>query len=141
MVAAGEQWTTDKRNRFLAELAIRANVRAAAGAVGMSEASVYQLRSRSAAFRDGWEAALQETYARLEVELLDRATNGTEKPVFYAGKQIGSVIEYPDRLALSLMDQRRAQRGAGKSGKDPDAGRARLAAKLSQMNVRMGGDG
>lgn len=138
-----ERWTAEKQRLFLAELADTANVSASARAAGMPEASVYRLRRRSAEFRAAWAAALCEGYEKLELMLLDRAINGVVKPVWHGGKQVGSITEYSDRLALTLITAHRAAvhgRG-GAYDEEPGAVRARLEAKLSEMNRRMGGEG
>lgn len=136
-------WTKAKRTEFLEQLAATANVRASARAVGMSEPGVYRLRQRSAEFRAAWAVALSEGYAKLELMLLERAMNGTVKPIFQLGKEVGSVTEYSDRLALTLLNAHRAtvHRERVGAGEDPEETRRRISATLAEMNLRMGGDG
>lgn len=144
-VALPERWTPEKRREFLAKLAETANVRASARAVGMSVQGVYKLRARSSEFRKEWAAALREAYAQLEVMLLERALKGTRKPVFHGGAKIGSVTEYSDRLALTLLNAHHATvhgtAAAKATRRDAKAVQARVSAKLSVMNKRMGGKG
>jgi hypothetical protein len=138
-----ERWTIERQTRFLTELAATANVSASARAAGMSEACVYRLRQRSPEFREAWSLALREGYEKLELMLLDRALNGVEKPVWYGGKQVGSITEYSDRLALTLIAAHRAsvRGGSAECVEEPGAVRQRFAAKLGEMNIRMGGEG
>lgn len=135
-----EQWNKRKQERFLAELAATCNVAASCRAVKMSDQSVYRLRQRSPEFRAGWEAALCEGYARLEMMMLERMLNGTVKPVFHGGKQVGEVTEYPNAVALQLMRQHApAVRAASQPVSDEEAAamRAELAARLDEMAARL----
>lgn len=143
--AQPERWTPEKRRDFLAKLAETANVRASARAVGMSEQGVYKLRAKSPEFRAQWAAALREGYAQLEVMLLERALKGTRKPVFHGGAKIGSVTEYSDRLALTLLNAHHGSVHGAVIAKAPPRDmkvvHAKVSAKLSTMNKRMGGKG
>lgn len=138
------RWSAAREEIFLATLGQTSNVAASIRASGLSETSVYRRRQMSEDFRARWAAALREGFAKLEAMLLDRALNGVEKPVWHGGKQVGTMIEYSDRLALALLS---AHRGSVLGiGREPapvpvDELRARLAARLGQMNRRMGGEG
>lgn len=138
-----ESWTADKKRTFLAKLAATANVSASIRAIRMSESAVYRLRQRSPEFRAEWQAALREGYARLELMVLERAMNGTQKPVFHAGQQIGSVTEYSDRLALTLLTAHRDAviGGAAARPSEPEEVRRRILDKLAEMNARLTDDG
>ena len=79
--ARRNEWTKAKEETFLASLGETCNVTAAAEAAGMSVTSAYNRRKTHAAFRAGWAEALASAYQRLELVMLDRALNGTEKIV------------------------------------------------------------
>jgi hypothetical protein len=137
-------WTADKKATFLAKLVSTANVSASARACRMSESAVYRLRQRSPEFRAAWAAALREGYARLELMMLERAMHGIEKPVYHAGKQVGTYREFPDRNYMTLLT---AHRGAvmgetppKETPTDPAELRERILAKLAEMNRRLQGD-
>jgi len=138
------RWSAKREEVFLATLGETANVAASIRASGLSETSVYRRRRKSDEFRARWARALREGYARLEAMLLDRALNGVEKVVWHGGKQVGTMIEYSDRLALALLA---AHRGTvlGTTPAAPEMSaeelKARLAERFSQMNVAMGGEG
>lgn len=100
-------WTEERRNRFLERLSETANVAMAARSVRKSVSGAYQLRRRDAEFAEAWEAALTTAMDELEALVLDRVVNGVEKPVFYAGKQCGSVRQYSDSLAMFMLRARR----------------------------------
>ena len=135
-----ESWTAEMKRTFLAELAATANVQASIRAIGMSESAVYRLRQRSPEFRAQWLAALREGYARLELMVLERAMNGTQKPIVHAGQIVGQVTEYSDRLALTLLTAHREAvmgEGAAKAASEPAEVRQRILDKLAEMNARM----
>lgn len=88
-----------RREVFLAELALTANVAASARTAGVAEAAAYSLRRRDEGFRRAWLEALAEGYAQLELQLLERALYGTPK---VAAKGVPA-REFSERLALALL--------------------------------------
>lgn len=100
-------WSAKREAAFLETLAQTAKVAAGVKASGMSESSIYRRRQISEEFRARWAAALAEGFERLEAMMLDRALNGIERPVWYGGKQVGTMTEYSDRTALALLAQHR----------------------------------
>jgi hypothetical protein len=139
-----KRWTLERQAAFLGHLAINPNVKAAAQAVGMSEQGVHRLRQRSPEFRAAWETALDEGYVRLEAILLERAINGVEKTLVRNGEKNGTIVEFSDRLGLSLLHApRRATHRSRPADIQRDRAEVRrqVEAKLSEMNKRMGGDG
>jgi hypothetical protein len=101
------RWSARREAIFLETLAQTANVAASARAAGLSDSNVYRHRQRSDAFRAKWAVALAEGFERLETMMLDRAINGTKKPVWYGGKRVGTITEYSDRTALALLAHHR----------------------------------
>ncbi len=91
-----------RRETFLAELALTANVAASARAAEVAEAAIYALRRKDAGFRRAWLEALAEGYAQLELQLLERALFGTPKAARGAGGR-----EFSERLALALLSAHR----------------------------------
>lgn len=139
------RWSARREEKFLATLAEMSNVAASARAAGISESSVYRHRQRSDEFRARWAAALREGYSKLETLLLERALNGVERPVWHGGRQVGTAREYSDRLALALLAAHRtsvtgAAPGAAPALSDTEV-HEELVRRLSEMNVRMGGEG
>lgn len=74
-------WNKEKERDFLSALAETCNVTRAVESVGMSVRGAYKRRASNAAFRAAWLEALGTAYSRLELALLDRAFNGTEKVI------------------------------------------------------------
>lgn len=117
-------WTAARRAAFLRHLAATCNVRASARAVKMDESGAYYLRQRSPEFREAWAGALHEGYARLEAELLDRATNGVRETVPQPGGGDRETVKYSDQMALALLRMHRqsvaehAQKQSGRSAEE-----------------------
>ena len=74
----------------------------------MSVRGANKRRQRNAAFRASWLDALATAYGRLELALLDRSLNGTEKIIERSDGSIDRMREYPNQLALSLLKMHRA---------------------------------
>lgn len=72
-------WTPEKRAHFFAELANSCNIKAACQAVGMSVGGAYMLRERDPSFRLGWRRGIAQGYAKLELQMLERALIGERK--------------------------------------------------------------
>jgi len=79
--ASKRSLTKAKQAKFLSVLADTCNVREAARRAGVSNRYIYEKRKTDAAFRAGWIEAIGIAYQRLELVLLERAFNGTEKIV------------------------------------------------------------
>lgn len=112
-----------QRRRFLEILADTANVARAAREAGLDRSAVYRLRARSGSFRAAWDEAMNQALDELEAVLLERATYGYEKAVFYGGKPCGSVRHYSDALGMFILKAKRPATYAGPNsghGGEPD---------------------
>lgn len=74
----GAWWTDEAEALFLAHLAGSCNVSAAAAATGFSAVTAYNHRRCDPAFARKWQAALDQGYARLEMELVRHAADMVE---------------------------------------------------------------
>ncbi len=138
------RWSARREEMFLSTLAETAKVREAIRVSQLSETNVYRRRRQSPEFAAKWLTALRQGYAELETMMLDRALNGVEKPVWHGGKQVGVMLEYNDRMALSLLQLHRGTvMGEARFAAETPVEelRAELKAKLGEMNKRMGGAG
>ena len=124
-------WTKRRRSIFLDVLRRTGNVSAAARAADMARRSAYALKARDADFAAEWANAIDESLDDLEFALRQRALEGTEKPVFYAGKPCGSVRSYADTAGLYLLKAKRPETAA-----DPQAGHAADAAAAARDRLR-----
>jgi hypothetical protein len=145
--ARSKGWTPRKRKIFLEYLAATSNVTASVAEAGMSQPGVYQLRQRDSLFREAWDAALEQGYARLEAMLLERAFAASPTPSIDGGKHVPAAEALDTELALKLLKQHQARRD-GKRGRGALPGKASmdevreaLLKKLSALNKRLGGKG
>ena len=99
-------WTAEKQRAFIAALASTASVTKAALAVNMSVQSCYDLRHapNAQSFEAAWDSALRRGALKLADNLLERAIDGTEEPIFdRKGNRIGTRVRYNDRLGMFLL--------------------------------------
>ena len=64
-------------------------------------------RKSHAAFRAAWIEAIAIAYRRLELVLLDRALNGTEKLVTHKDGREERMVHYSNQVALTLFKMHR----------------------------------
>jgi len=139
-------WTRAKEEIFFRELAMVCNVTSALRAAGMLRASrqVYDRRKRDPEFRASWDEAIGESYAMLEIEMLERARLGDNRPPPASAAEARN-RELPTRLGLQLLRLHRSQvKGRVPSAQRPMRGeklRDELEKRLSEINRRLGGAG
>jgi hypothetical protein len=63
----------------------------------------YRRRKSDAVFRAAWGDAIASAYHRLELALLDRAFNGSEKVMRRRDGTEERMLEYPNQLGLQLL--------------------------------------
>jgi hypothetical protein len=151
----GIKWTSAKEAVFFRELAMVCNVSAALRKAKLTGCSslAYERRKTDQRFRAAWEAAIDQSYAMLELEMLERVRFGDDRPppATEAEKRLRAI---PTALALQLL---KLYENRVKSRASTPAGRARAAAPavrpdnaalrrefdalLSDFNRRMGGNG
>lgn len=105
--ASPKAWTKAKEKAFLTVLAETCNVKLAAQESGVSPQHAYARRKSHAAFRAGWIEAIGIAYGRLELILLDRALNGTEKIVRRRDGSEERMVDYSNQVALTLLKMHR----------------------------------
>lgn len=133
----------DKRKlEFLKQLAISTHVQASANLAKVAVSTVYHWRNSDPQFQAEWMKALAAGYALLEMEMLDRARNGSERKIFYHGSHIATVREYDDAMAFRLLLAHKemvARTRAIQAERLPDYSdvRAKLDQKLDAMRSRM----
>jgi hypothetical protein len=74
----GARWTDESEARFLDHLAASCNVTHSAGLTGFSREAIYKRRRNDPGFAERWQAALEQGYARIEMLLVQRATETLE---------------------------------------------------------------
>jgi hypothetical protein len=104
---AKRDWSRAKARAFLSVLAETCNISAACRESGVPMTVVYRRRKMDAAFRKAWLEAVATAYQRLELMMLDRAFNGTEKVIRRKDGSEERMIDYPDQLGLTLLRMHR----------------------------------
>ena len=139
--AGKRRWTKAQVQLFFETLAETCNVTEAARTAKVSLSYVYKKRLADAAFRAQWNRALTTSYRALELLLLERAFNGTEKIVTRRDGSEERLREYSDRLGLSLLKMHsesvsEAEADANASHESADEIRERLIQKLKRLKAR-----
>ena len=96
-----------QKERFLRSLARHGVVGRAAKTAGIGRTTAYEWRDEDEAFSRAWDAAVEDGTDKLEREAVRRAAEGTLKPVFQGGEQVGEIREFSDTLLIFLLKARR----------------------------------
>jgi len=137
--AFDRSWTKAREREFLSVLAETCNVTRAAEEAGISLSHAYKRRKENAAFRAAWLEAISVAYQRLELVLLDRAFNGTEKVVKRRDGSEERMLEYSNQLGLTLLKMHRDTAIEAAPENEPeniDEIRGRLFDKLERLRTR-----
>ena len=79
----------------------------AARAAGIGRAVVYRWRESDPDFRQAWETAHAAMVDGLERSAIQRAAEGWDEPVWYQGRQVGTVRKFSDRLLELVLKAER----------------------------------
>ena len=137
--ASAKSWNKSKEEVFLSTLAETCNVTRACEAAGVGVTSVYRRKKETAGFRAAWLAALSIAYQQLELILLERAFNGTEKLVSVRAGEARTMREYSNQLGIALLKMHRDSATDAEFELPPDEMeevRARLLRKLERLEER-----
>lgn len=96
-------WSAVRQRLFLSTLAETGCVHLASSAARLSARSAYRLRTRSPAFAQAWDAALQLSVGRLSAIVFDRAINGRIEQVYQGGELVGERRVPSDKLLTWLL--------------------------------------
>jgi hypothetical protein len=92
---------TPKRDeRFLRALTEGQTVSVAAKLAGYVRRTVYDWKRDDPEFTSRWQDAVDEAVDRLEAEADRRGVEGTLRPVFWKGVEVGHVREFSDTLLI-----------------------------------------
>ena len=137
--ASARDWSKAKASAFLTVLAETCNVSEACRRSGVPMTVAYRRRKMDAAFRAGWLEAIATAYQRLELVLLDRAFNGTEKVIKRKDGGEERMLEYSNQLGLQLLKMHRDTATEAAPESEPDnieEIRERLFNKLERLRKR-----
>ena len=113
----GRQWCEAVEEEFFDLLAASCNVSWATEQVGFATPTVYRMRRMRPDFAARWQVALEQGYARLEMELLRAATDTLDDRPFDESRPI------PKMTVEQAINVLRAHRGEvrGGDGRGPGA--------------------
>ena len=103
----GTQGTPKKKAEFCDALRTGQSVSGACKAASIIRRTAYKWRDADPDFAKAWDHAIEDGTDALEDEARRRAFEGAEEPVFYQGKQVGTVRKYSDTLLIFLLKGRR----------------------------------
>ncbi|MGN6058019.1 MAG: hypothetical protein ACTHOI_05490 [Sphingomicrobium sp.] len=142
--ASERSWTRAKQDAFLSALAETCNIARSCEAAGVSPSTIRRKRKSDAAFRAGFVDAVGNAYDRLELVLLERFFNGTEKVVTRKDGSEERMREYSNQLGLALLKMHRdtASEASGEMApEDVEELRARVLNKMLRLQKRLRSDG
>jgi len=137
--ATARSWTKAKEEAFLSVLAETCNVTRACAAANVSVTHVYRRKKENAAFRSAWLAAVSIAYQQLELVLLERAFNGTERMLSVRAGETRTLREYSNQLGMALLKLHRDTATDAEFEFPPDEieeMRERLIRKLERVKQR-----
>lgn len=94
---------------FLRQLERWGTISQAAAAVGVDVRTIHRWRSKLPGFDGRCVAALGRRAQMLEDEGIVRARTKNVRPFFFAGKKVGEVESYDNRMLVQMMKEMRAQ--------------------------------
>jgi hypothetical protein len=136
---AKRDWSKAKAARFLKVLGETCNVSEACRRSRVPMTVAYRRRKMDASFRAEWIDMIAIAYHRLEGVLLERAFNGTERVVTKKDGSEERMREYPNHIALRLLQMHRETAEAADDAlphEDVSEIRERLVRKLQRMKKR-----
>lgn len=95
-----------KVDAFFHHLGRTGSVTVAADRAQLRRSSLYQRRQDDEEFAERWAKALDLGVERLQDNAMNRAMNGTEKPVWRNGRQVGAIRQFDNRLLQFLRTLR-----------------------------------
>jgi hypothetical protein len=94
---------------FLHFLSRSGSVTFAAQQSKLDRRTVYRLKANDEAFAAQWDEALNLGIDRLQDDAMQRALNGTERHLWRNGRQVGSVLQYDNKLLQFLLRAHRPE--------------------------------
>lgn len=101
--------TPKKKAAFLKAFEELHVVSDAAKAAGVHRSTIYDWAEKDKEFEKAWNELIDRSTDLLEREAYRRAAVGVEEPVYYRGKQVGSVKRFSDTLLMFLLKGRKPE--------------------------------
>jgi hypothetical protein len=137
-------FTEAKRRKFLAHFAATCNAKGAARAAGVAHSTIYAWRKKDEPFRIAWNESLEQGYARLEAELVRRATQSLRVSADEKAAADHAIVDPATALKVLESYRRNGDRRPGEILAGPydlEKVRARLEAKMRALRKARGGEG
>lgn len=99
----GYKLVPDKLVRFLEALSHNGNISMSARMIGMSRSTVLKFAQKNPSFRVAMNEAIEEAQDFALGELLRRGVRGWDEPVWYRGKEVGSIRRYSDSCLIRYV--------------------------------------
>jgi hypothetical protein len=131
----GAQWCEATEEEFFDVLAASCNVTLATETVGFTTPTVYRLRRMRPDFAARWQAALEQGYARLEMELLRAATDTLADQDFDESRPVPRMTV--EQAANVLRAHRNEVRGGGDGGPGARARRRGFAEVRASITAKL----
>ena len=112
----------DWKQIFLKELARTGIVGTACKKAKIGRTTAYKVRDEDEDFAAAWAAALDDATDDMEAEAWRRGKQGTLKPVFQGGKEVGKIREYSDTLLIFMLKGARPEKYRDRQQIDVNAG-------------------
>lgn len=122
---------------FFRILAASGSVSLAAKRTGLNRSTLYLHRAENPAFAKRWADALEMGVARVRDEVFRRAVVGVKKPVFHAGRMVGEVKHYDNRLLWSLLRSHEPETYGNKRPQPVGGAPVDLARRLDEADERV----
>lgn len=101
--------TKRKQARFLHAFAQTGLDRDGCQAAGVTAFALRDWRARNETFALLYDAAFREASDRIEREVIRRAVDGWDEPVYQGGKRVGHIRRYDSNLLALLLKGRKSQ--------------------------------
>ena len=134
----GKRWSDKAEEVFLEELAATCNVTASAEKAGFSTVAIYRRRMHWPSFAAAWEQSLAQGFARLEVQLVELATDSLRVGEI-AGDAPAPAMSVDQALNLLRLHRASVRGGAPQRydaralPPDPEAVRASILRKIEAV--------
>jgi len=121
-----ENWTGDNNQwgyklvpdnlvRFLEALSHNGNISMSARMIGMSRSTILKFAQTNPSFRVVMNEAIEEVKDFALGELLRRGVRGWDEPVWYRGKEVGSIRRYSDSCLIRYVQAHLSEFNSGNS--------------------------
>lgn len=133
------KYTVRRHKLFMDKLQETSLLYMACKAAGISKSTAQRWRKEVPGFALEWDDIIDGKMEDLESEIYRRAKDGVTEPVFYQGKQCGTVQKFSDNLATFILRAHRPAKYAGKGVTLDGVGKFSLNINDQDKDIQEGG--